>query len=71
MINLTFCQVHIEPENVADVTNRLERILTSTDQLTEVDVEAVAGVISRITVVPVLPVDVSVWGLMGWILEMK
>lgn len=71
MINLTFFQVHIEPENVADVTNRLERILTSTDQLTEVDVEAVAGVISRITVVPVLPVDVSVWGLIGWILEMQ
>ena len=51
-------QVHIEPENVADVTDRLADILDTSVDLTDVDVEIVADVIGRVSLVPKLPEDV-------------
>ena len=54
-------QVHIEPENVADVTDRLADILDTSVDLTDVDVEIVADVIDRVSLVPILPQDVSLY----------
>ena len=51
-------QVHIEQENVADVTDRLSDILDTSVELTDVDVEIVADVIGRVSLVPKLPEDV-------------
>ena len=50
--------MHIEPENVADVTGRLADILDTSVELTDVDVEIVADVIDRVALVPKLPKDV-------------
>ncbi|XP_070192111.1 uncharacterized protein [Littorina saxatilis] len=56
---LVLDEVHIEPENVADVTDRLADILNTSVSLSDVDVEIVADVIDRVALVPKLPRDVG------------
>ena len=60
---VSWFQVHIEQENVADVTDRLSDILDTSVELTDADVEIVADVIGRVSLVPKLPEDVCCFGL--------